>query len=69
MERFYWFTIEFGLIKEKGQRKIYGAGIISSFGESKSIYSTDVLVKPFSIYEVVNHDFTKSEMQQEYFES
>lgn len=68
MERFYWFTIEFGLIQEKGQRKIYGAGIISSFGESKAIYSPDVRVRPFSIYEVVNHDFTKSEMQQEYFE-
>ncbi|MFN8316457.1 MAG: phenylalanine 4-monooxygenase [Chitinophagales bacterium] len=68
MERFYWFTIEFGLIKEKEQRKIYGAGIISSFGESKAIYSADIRVKPFSIYEVVNHDFTKSEMQQEYFE-
>lgn len=68
MERFYWFTIEFGLVKEKDQRKIYGAGIISSFGESKAIYSADIRVKPFSISEVINHDFTKSEMQQEYFE-
>src|SRR5688500_15430728 len=30
LERLYWFTIEFGLIRQEGELKIYGSGIISS---------------------------------------
>jgi len=39
--RLYWFTIEFGLINEEGNVKIYGAGIISSKGETIHCLSND----------------------------
>lgn len=35
LARLYWYTVEFGLIREESGLKIYGAGIVSSFGESR----------------------------------
>ena len=33
LSRVWWFTLEFGLVHERGDLKTYGAGILSSFGE------------------------------------
>lgn len=35
LSRLYWYTVEFGLVQERGEPKLYGAGIVSSYGESK----------------------------------
>jgi phenylalanine-4-hydroxylase len=39
LTRLYWYTVEFGLIREPGGLRIYGSGIVSSKGES--IYSLE----------------------------
>jgi phenylalanine-4-hydroxylase len=33
LELAYWYTVEFGVIEEKGELKAWGAGLLSSFGE------------------------------------
>ena len=35
LSRLYWYTVEFGLIRSGAGLRIYGAGIVSSFGESR----------------------------------
>jgi phenylalanine-4-hydroxylase len=34
LSRLFWFTVEFGLIKEDGKVKVYGSGLVSSHSES-----------------------------------
>lgn len=67
LERMYWFTIEFGLMQENSQLKIYGAGILSSFGESLHVYSTHVELRKFSVEDVFLQPFHNNEVQHIYF--
>jgi phenylalanine-4-hydroxylase len=60
MARFFWFSIEFGLMRarEEGGLKVYGSGLLSSYGEiAHSIESPEVTREPFAIERVVNQPF------------
>ena len=68
IERFYWYSIEFGLVKEKGEIKIFGAGIISSFGETNRIFEDkSVEIKEFNLGEILYLPFDKSSLQPIYY--
>jgi phenylalanine-4-hydroxylase len=67
LQRIYWFTIEFGLIKSENMHQIYGAGIISSFGETNIINSEGTDIRSFSLNEIINADFCNSEIQTKYY--
>lgn len=60
MARFFWFTIEFGLMKgpTPGTHKAYGSGLLSSYGELEHcIESPEVQRFPFQLEWVVNQSF------------
>ena len=65
----YWFTVEFGMCLENGDRKAYGAGILSSFGEFEWAFSDKPQFYPLDCEEVAeNHrDFPISSVQPYYF--
>ncbi len=61
--RLYWFTVEFGLVEHEGDIKAYGAGLLSSFGELEHAFGDQVERRPFDLDEVINHEYTYSDMQ------
>lgn len=66
LERLYWFTIEFGLIKQEGELKIYGSGIISSIGETKHALG-DSRKHAFDADKIMDHPFRTDIMQDDYY--
>ena len=67
LSRVYWFTVEFGLIRENGELKIYGAGILSSVGETKFCLTDEPHHYDFEIRTILNTPFKKDIFQDRYF--
>jgi phenylalanine-4-hydroxylase len=65
LQNLYWFTIEFGVCGDP--TKIYGAGIISSFGETKHIFAPETTIYPFDLEKVLGNSFINSEIQGHYY--
>ncbi len=63
LKRFSWFSIEFGLIEEEGEVKVFGAGILSSTGEIPFALSSQVKHRPFITNDVIATDYDPSRMQ------
>jgi phenylalanine-4-hydroxylase len=68
LKRFSWFSIEFGLIEEGADVKVFGAGILSSTGEIPySLFSPEVTRRPFVTDVVIATDYDPSRMQDHLF--
>lgn len=68
LARLYWYTVEFGLIREQGELKIYGAGIVSSYGES--VFALDDPSPnriAFDLERVMRTHYRIDDYQQAYF--
>lgn len=58
LARFFWFTVEFGLMHEKGRICVYGSGLLSSADEIEhAVVSPDVQRFPFQLEWAINQPF------------
>jgi len=64
LSRLHWWTVEYGLIGSLEDPKIYGAGLLSSIGESASCMKPEVKKLPYTIDAVnYSYDITKPQPQ------
>jgi phenylalanine-4-hydroxylase len=58
MARFFWFTIEFGLMQSSSGLRVYGSGLLSSFGEIEhAVDGRDVQRYPLQTEWAINQGF------------
>lgn len=63
MARLFWFTVEFGLVHERGEVRIYGSGLISSHGDAANALGAGCDRRPFSLDAVIAEPFAIDDLQ------
>lgn len=68
LSRLYWYTIEFGLIRQRGEIRAYGAGILSSAGElAYAVTSPAPRRMPLELLRAMRTRYKIDSFQQSYF--
>jgi phenylalanine-4-hydroxylase len=67
MARLFWFTVEFGLIRENGRVKVYGSGLISSHGDAANALGPNCDRRPFDLGAVMRQPFEIDRFQDVLF--
>ena len=55
----FWFTVEFGVVREDGELRAYGAGILSSYGEIEEFRRMEIRPLDFAEMATIEYDITK----------
>jgi phenylalanine-4-hydroxylase len=64
--RLYWYTLEFGVVREEGRLKVFGAGLLSSFGELGR-FETEEGLEPWDVQRVANTPYDPTHYQERLF--
>jgi len=66
MGRLFWFTVEFGVIRERGEIKVYGSGLISSHGECTQVVEriAGLEIRDFNLDQVLEEKVDTGNMQK-----
>jgi phenylalanine-4-hydroxylase len=67
MGRLFWYTFEFGLIRQDGAVKVYGSGVASSQEECTNVLSGGCEISDFSVAEVLNTRVKVDEIHKRLF--
>jgi len=60
----WWYSIEFGLMKEQGELKAFGTGLMSSYGEFDLAFSDKMERRPFDPEDIAQHKPSPHEMHK-----
>ncbi|KAI8889615.1 hypothetical protein K501DRAFT_238453 [Backusella circina FSU 941] len=63
----FWFTVEFGLCRQEGEIRAFGAGLLSSFGELEYSLSDKPELRPFEPAKTAIQKYPITEFQPVYF--
>jgi phenylalanine-4-hydroxylase len=63
MARLFWFTVEFGLVRERGAVRVYGSGLISSHGDAANALGVSCDRRKFSLDAVIEQHFDIDRLQ------
>lgn len=61
--RLYWYTLEFGVCRERGRLRAYGAGLLSSFGELGE-FERRAELRPFDLREMIATPYDPTDYQR-----
>jgi phenylalanine-4-hydroxylase len=64
--RLYWFTLEFGVVREGDAVKVFGAGLLSSFGELGRFEKEEEL-QPWNVDAIANTEYDPTHYQDRLF--
>ena len=65
--RLFWYTVEFGLMRQDNRIKVYGSGVISSHGECTNVIEGSCEIRPFRLDEVLETPVKVDELQKVLF--